>query len=391
MESHPSQSNSSSNFPKGFLWGSATASYQVEGGIENNDWAKAGREGKVPPAGISSDHYNRYEKDFDIAQSLSQNTHRLSIEWARIEPHEGQFDEKEIEHYRRVIQSLKRRGLEPFVTLWHFTLPIWFADKGGFENEESPKIFARYCKYVVSKLGDEAEFWMTINEPLIWASGSYFRGKWPPFKKNIFKFIRVQSSLVESHTLAFKSMKEINSNLKIGIAKNNMYFGADNKVWNIIAKNFMNWFWNERFLDKISGHQDFIGLNHYFYVKFGDKDKLPKTDMNWDIFPEAIYKCLVQLKKYNKPIYITENGIADEKDVMRGDFIKDYLKFVKKAIDEGVDVKGYFHWSLLDNFEWSFGFDKKFGLVEIVPKTLERKIRSSAYIYKKIAENNSIV
>ncbi|MDO8520597.1 MAG: glycoside hydrolase family 1 protein [bacterium] len=380
----------SDKFPKGFFWGSSTAAYQVEGGIENTDWAKAGREGKVPPAGKACDHYNRFEEDFAIAQSLGHNAHRFSIEWARIEPEEGRFDEREIEHYRMVLSALKSRGLEPFVNLWHFTLPTWFAEKGGFGQKDAPRLFARYCAYVTQQLGNRSHFWLTINEPLIWASGGYLKGKWPPFRKNPLAFIAVQSALIAAHKEAYRAMKNINPTIAIGVAKNNIYFSADRLPWNILAKEFMNWFWNRRFLDAIAGYQDFIGLNHYFYKHFGRKKELPRSDMGWDIYPEAIYHCLVDLKKYKKPVYVSENGIADEADTQRGDFIKNYLFYVKKAIDEGADIRGYFYWSLLDNFEWSFGFQKKFGLVAFDPVTFARTIRSSAFVYQKIIENQSV-
>ena len=168
-----------------------------------------------------------------------------------------------------------------------------------------------------------------------------------------------------------------------------MYFASNGRWWNTLAKHVMDWFWNERFLNATEGHQDFIGLNHYFYKQFGSKKKLPQSDMGWDIYPEAIYHCLVDLKKYKKPVYVSENGVADETDTQRGDFIKNYLSCVKKAIDDGVDVRGYFYWSLMDNFEWSFGFQKKFGLVALEPETLNRKIRPSAFVYKDIIEHQS--
>jgi beta-glucosidase len=382
--------DSKSKFPMGFLWGAATASYQVEGGIENVDWAEAAREGKVPVCGKATDHYNRYESDFDIAKSLGHNAHRFSIEWARIEPEEGKFDEDEIEHYRKVIRALKERGLEPFVTLWHFTLPTWFTKKGGFQNKNAPEIFARYCEYVVSKLGNEAKYWMTINEPLVWSSGGYLKGNWPPFKKNFFSFLSINRALIKSHCLAYSKIKKINATIQVGIAKHNIYFSSNSMPWNILAKKISNWYWNEYFLNRISTSQDFIGLNHYFYKKFGGNEKLPKSDMGWDIFPEAIFQCLVCLKKYNKPIYVTENGIADRADIKRASFICDYLKFVKLAIKYGVDVRGYFYWSLLDNYEWSYGFTKRFGLVEVNYDTLERKVRPSALIYKEITDSNVI-
>ncbi|TAL49210.1 glycoside hydrolase family 1 protein [Patescibacteria group bacterium] len=375
-------------FPKGFLWGSATSSYQVEGGIENNDWAEAAREGKVPVCGRATDHYNRYESDFDIAKSLGQNAHRLSIEWARIEPEEGRFDEREIEHYRKVLRSLRARNLEPFVTLWHFTLPLWFSKKGGFQNFDAPKLFARYCSYVVEKLGSEAQYWITINEPLVWASVGYRTGKWPPFKKNIFSFIFIINQLVKAHSLSYERMKKASLNVLVGIAKNNIHFDSNILPWNTLLYFLANWFWNERFLNKIKNYQDFIGLNYYFHKKFGVKEKLERTDMGWCVFPQGLYRLLVDLKKYGKPIYITESGIADANDSKRANFIRDHVVFVKKAIDEGADVRGYFYWSLLDNYEWASGFKERFGLVEVNYETLERKIRPSAFIYKKIAESS---
>lgn len=379
----------SGKFPKGFLWGSSTSSYQVEGGIENTDWAEAGREGKVPVAGKACDHYNRFAEDFDTARSLGHNAHRFSIEWARIEPEEGRFDEHEVEHYRTVLRSLKEHGLEPLVNLWHFTLPLWFAEMGGFEHKNAPAIFARYCGYIIKELGGEAQHWITINEPLVWLLSGYVRGKWPPFRMNPIKFFTVQSALVAAHKSAYSAMKKIRPDIQIGVAKHNIHFSSDGKPWNNLAKKLIDWFWNRRFLDAIADHQDFIGLNHYFYKQFGSKKKLPKSDMGWDIYPEAIYHCLIDLKRYRKPLYVSESGIADASDEKRGVFITDYLSFVKKAIDEGAYVRGYFYWSLLDNFEWSYGFEKKFGLVAIEPETLKRAIRPSAYIYQRFIEDHS--
>lgn len=378
------------NFPKGFLWGSATASFQVEGGIENNDWAEAGRESRVPICGKATDHYNKFEADFDIAKSLGHNTHRFSIEWSRIEPEEGQFDEKEIEHYRNVLRALKERRLEPFVTLWHFTLPTWFSKKGGFLNPKAPEIFSRYCEFVVERLGGEAKYWMTINEPLIWASGGYLKGKWPPFNKSAVSFLKVFNSLVRAHRLAFEKIKKANSGLQVGIAKHNIYFSSDFLPWNILIASFSRWFWNHRFLKKISKHQDFIGLNYYIHKRFGRGEEFEKTEMGWDIYPEGFFKVLLELKRYEKDVYITENGLADSKDRYRAEYITKYLGSLEKAIQSGVRAKGYFYWSLLDNYEWSFGFEKRFGLVEINYETLERKIRPSALVYKKIIEENIV-
>ncbi|MDD5068390.1 MAG: glycoside hydrolase family 1 protein [Candidatus Pacebacteria bacterium] len=377
-------------FPKGFLWGSATASYQVEGGIENVDWAEAGRKKKVPITGKACDHYNLYEKDFDIAKSLSQNTHRFSIEWARIEPEEGKFDDREIEHYRKVLHVLKARGLEPFVTLWHFTLPIWFRDKGGFENKKAPEIFGRYCAYVAEKLGSEAKFWMTMNEPMVWLGNGYLRGGWPPFKRDILKYWKALKILMKSHRFAYIEMKKKNPSIQIGIAKQNMDFGSGGGWWNDVRANFSRKFWNHKFLKGIRECQDFIGVNYYRHIAFGKLENLPRTDMGWTIYPDGLRNVLLELKEYKKPLYITENGIADANDSQRGKFIKDHLVAVHQAIQGGADVRGFFYWSLLDNYEWAEGFTKRFGLVKINYDTMERTIRPSALLYKKICEMNSI-
>ena len=363
-------------FPEGFFWGSATSAYQVEGGIENNDWALAARQGKIPAAGRAMDHYNRFEEDFDIAKELDQNSHRFSIEWARIEPEEGKFNEKEIEHYRKVIEALRERGIEPFVTLWHFTLPLWFSHLGGFENKRSSFYFSRYCEYVVKNLGKNVKFWITINEPMVYIGAGYLKGQWPPFK--ILNFSPV-GNLVKAHNESFQKIKNVSPEAKVGVAKNNIYFQK---------LSFLKYFWNYRFLNGIKENQDFIGLNYYFRASWLKGKE--RSDMNWEIFPEGIYHVLKELKKYNKPIYITENGLADAKDLKREEFIKEHLKWVHKAIQEGIDVRGYFYWSLLDNFEWDKGFWPRFGLVEVDYGTLERKIRPSAYEYAKICKENKL-
>ncbi len=377
-------------FPKGFFWGAATASYQVEGGIENTDWAQSARERKVPACGQACDHYNLYEKDFDIIQLLGQNTHKISIEWARIEPKEGEFNEKEIEHYKRVLDALHRRNIRPIVNMWHFTLPVWLSQKGGFENKESPEIFARYCGYVMDKLGNKSGLWLTLNEPIVFSSNGYMRGNWPPFKKNIFLFLRVIRNLINAHNLAYGVMKKIQPQAQIGVAKNNIFFHANWNPFNQIAAMFMNWFWNRRFLNGIKDHQDFIGLNYYFHKKFGDKAFYEKTDMGWDIYPDGLYKTLLELKRYNKPVIVVENGIADVSDNKRADFIKDHINAVHRALESGVDIRGYLYWSLLDNYEWAFGFEKRFGLVEINYATQTRTVRPSALEYKKICDANAL-
>jgi beta-glucosidase len=378
-------------FPKGFLWGTATSAYQIEGGIENNDWAKDF------PAGRCCDHYNLYEKDFDLIKKLNQNAYRFSIEWSRIETKEGEFSQKEIEHYRKVLLALKERKIKVILTLHHFTNPLWLSEIGGWENPEVQFYFSRFSKRIFSEFSDLVEFWLTINEPMVYASKSYLEGSWPPKKKSFFAFLRVVKNQISSHKKVFEEFHKIKKEVRVGIAKNNFYFEPFNP--NSLLDKFNAWlnryFWNEFFLNRIKNHLDFIGFNYYMHqkIKFPAQNKNENkilSDIGWEIYPEGIYHCLKELKKYQKPIFITENGLADAKDKLRKDFIKEHLRWVHKAIEEGVEVKGYFHWSLIDNFEWEKGFEPRFGLIEVDYQTLERKPRPSAKFYAKICKENQL-
>ncbi len=403
-------------FPAKFFWGAATSSFQVEGGIENCDWAEAAREGKLPLIGSACDHYNRFEHDFDLAQSLGHNSHRFSIEWARIEPEEGRFDEKEIEHYRNVLQALRTRGIEPFITIWHFSLPIWFSESGGFEKrKDAPEIFARYSAHVAEKLGDLCDHFSTINEPLPYVSNGWRRGTWPPFKKwplidligvaaytnvekakenigfkNIFGYFKVLHALGKAHNAAYDAIKKVRPSLDVGIISHVIYFHSNANPINKLFAKIMNWHFNHHFLSHVQTKIDSIGLNYYFHRKFGDKAVYDKTDMGWDVYPEGIRGALNILKRYNKPIYISEAGIADATDRIRSEYIRKLVIGVYGAIQDGMNVKGFMYWSLLDNYELAHGYSKRFGLIHIDFITQQRTIRPSAFVYKNICETNTI-
>ena len=402
-------------FPKGFYWGAATASYQVEGGIINTDWAKAAAEGRVPVAGRACDHFNRYEEDFDIAKSLGHNAHRFSVEWARIEPKEGVFNEDAMAHYRKVLESLHARGLRPYITLWHFTLPLWFSESGGFERKDSPEIFARYCAYVTSKLGDLCTDFATMNEPNVFGSNGWLRGSWPPFKRfsltdmvsitnsgrtyeseatksvaSPFIYLRVMKHLALAHNRAFDEIKKTTPHCEVSVVKHIIYFHANNNPLNIILAWFANYFWTFLFMNRVYKKCDSIGLNYYFHKKFGDTATYEKTDMDWDIYPEGIEFALMMLTRYKKPLYVSESGIADAKDIHRADYITRQVQAMWRAIQRGADVRGHMYWSLLDNYEWALGFEKRFGLVEIDYTTLKRNVRPSAHVYEKICRENAV-
>lgn len=411
-----SEKEFSKTFPEGFYWGAATASYQVEGGIENCDWAKAAREGKVPPCGRAADHYNRYEEDFDIAKSLGHNCHRISVEWARIEPEEGKFDEKEIEHYLAVLAALRARHIKPFVTLWHFTLPLWFSESGGFERKDAPKIFARYCGYVARKLGNDCRHFVTMNEPTPFASNGWRRGTWPPFKKwpgidglnittsgrtfnpnaqaqwrNVLKYFSIMKCLAQAHNAAYNAIKASAFGAEVGIVNQVILFHANWNPFNKLLALVMNWHWTHQLLRRVHRKCDSIGINYYMHKKFGDTAIYDKTDMGWDVYPEGLCDALLMVKRYKKPIWVSEAGVADATDRIRADYIKRLVRCTHIAIQNGADVRGFMYWSLLDNYEWALGFDKRFGLVEIDYETLLRTIRPSAYVYKGIIEQNAML
>jgi len=397
-------------FPKDFYWGAATASYQVEGGIENCDWAEAAQAGKVPVCGLACDHYNRFEADFDIARELGHNAHRFSIEWARIEPREGEFDETELAHYVQVLRALRARNLEPFVTLWHFTLPLWFSQSGGFERRDSPEIFARYCARVIEALKEDCVHIATMNEPNVFATQGWINGEWPPFKMSakpwqrsytgvaikkrakllsVLNYFKVMANLAAAHIAAAKAIKAVHPRANVSVVKHIHVYLPPSSFFNKIRAALSDYYQNHRFTRKIIHHLDEIGLNYYQASQFGTVLTDRKTDMGWNFTPDNIYDALRLLARYHKPIYISEAGIADADDSDRSEYIEKQLAGTARAIYEGIDVRGHMYWSLLDNYEWVQGFERKFGLVAVDITTQERKIRPSAWRYKELIEQYS--
>ena len=404
-------------FPAGFFWGAATSAHQVEGNNRNDwsEWEKANAKRLVEEAkkkhwpdyllnampsplnpenyisGRACDHYHRFRDDFDIAQKLGHNAHRFSIEWSRIEPEEGKFDEREIEHYREVIRALRERGLEPFVTLWHWTVPLWFKDRGGWEWKESPEAFSRFVEKTVRSL-PQVRYWIILNETNVYSVFAYLIGRRPLPYKSVWKYMRVNSKLVQAHCKSYRLIKSISSSLWVGTAESNVFFEAAGlNPWNQALKLIYEFFWNRRFLNRVRDCCDFIGINYYSHNRIDGRlnrnENKIVSDMGWELYPEGLYRVLKNVsRRYQKPVFVTENGLADVKDDKRPTFIRTHIDAMLRAKKEGADIRGYFYWSLLDNFEWDDGFWPRFGLVEVDYKTLERKIRPSAWEYKKIIE-----
>ena len=317
--------------------------------------------------------------------------------------------------------------MEPMVMLWHFTNPIWFAEKGGFLNKKSPEYFTRYAKYVVDNLKDEVGLWITFNEALtVYAGYTKLSATWPSRSRSIWNFFKMRRNITKAHILAYREIKRFYSQTShksfstisemsqkiptlydtansvaqcwVGITENNVYIPDAKNFWVTFMRRLYRRFRNFYFFKENTPYYDFIGLNYYHISRkpnFGEKyEVVPKqeviTEMNWEIYPEGIYHVLKDLSKFGKPIFITENGIADQTDRLREKFIKDHLYWIWRAIQDGADVRGYMYWSLLDNFEWHRGFGPKFGLIEVGYATLERKIRPSAYEYAKICKTNQL-
>ncbi len=400
-------------FPKHFFWGASTAAHQVEGGNVNQwsvwelanakefsqlahtrisglpKWDDIKIQAELPENYISGrgvDHFKRYKEDFDILQQLNLNAFRFGIEWSRIEPEEGKWDEVAIEHYRKYIRELRTRRIEPFANLWHWTVPTWFAEKGGFKQRSNVRYFSRFIQKVADELVDDLTYIITLNEPNVYTTFSYIVGEWPPEEKNVWTGITVYRNLLRAHKEAYHILKRQKPQLQIGLAAQlaNIQAKRPHNIIDTIATKWMRYYWNWWFLNRCRNEQDFIGFNYYFsdyYRGFRrDNPKVPLNDLGWYMEPEGLHPLLLRVwSHYKKPIFITENGLADASDDYRRWWLEETIVAMEKAISEGVDVRGYLHWSLLDNFEWKYGWWPKFGLVEIDRQNgMQRKVRPSA-------------
>jgi len=399
------------NFPKHFYWGTSTSAHQVEGNNIFNDWWQwEGKSKKHSHSGRAANQRDFYEKDFSLAKKMHQNAHRFSIEWSRIEPRQGSFDAHAVQYYKNLIRSLKRKKIQPFITLHHFTNPSWFSEKGGWANSRSRYYFARYVEFIVSELGREVDFWITINEPLVYATMSYLAGLWPPEKRSYWQMFLVYRNLILAHRRAYSVIhgiykKRLWGKPNVGIASNSvsLYSYKRHSFFNWVFCLVSDWIWNHSFFAFSKHFHDFIGVNYYFHYRIRDlhfktlrfyvdarQEHREMTSVGWEVYPQGMFDVLIDMNSYGLPIYVTENGIATTNESKRSRYLISYLKELYHAIQAGVDVRGYFYWSLIDNFEWEKGFEPRFGLIEVNYRTMKRKMRKAALLYAKICENNSI-
>ena len=407
-------------FPRSFLWGTSSSAHQVEGNNTNNQWWQwEEQRGDLEKSGIACDHYNRWKEDFDLMADLGYEAHRLSVEWSRIEPSKRHFSKEAIEHYRRIVKYLKSKKIVPIVMLHHYTNPVWFMDEGGWTKQSNIQYFLDFVARVTKEL--DVNYWLTIDEPMVYAFHSYLSDDWPPEGKDIKKAFAVASHMLQAHVEAYGIIHANSPESKVSFSKViDIFDPVSNSALDKWSAQVQDYLFNGVLLDSLyegapkpplSGAPfgdvlDFIGLNYFtrqmcyfdsdspdfplYYFKSKVKDSSETNFMGWEIYPEGIYRALIRMKRFNKPIMITSNGVGTNDDLQRRKFIVNHLKQVHKAIQDGVHVIGYLYWSFLDNFEWDKGFAPRFGLVEVDYHTQERKLRDSAYMYSKIIAKNGI-
>ncbi len=423
-------------FPNDFLWGTASSSYQCEGGNTNNQWSRWEQQGHIlsgETCGDAANWWREAEHDFNFAEQMENNALRLSLEWSRIEPREGQWDSAAIDRYRAMLLDLRRRHIKPIVTLHHFTEPLWFVDRGGFAQQKNIRYFIRYVRHIVESLYDLCDFWITLNEPNLYAIVGYQLGTFPPGEQNTLRTLHVLRNLLQAHVEAFYAIRSLQPDAQIGYCLHYRLFDPafffsplDRSAANVQSEIF-NWTMLQaaesgRFafpfnlalaaVPHAAGARDYHGINYYTremvrfdpgapaelfgrrFVRRGAVRNDPGLDNTFgEIYPEGMYRILkmvYQRTRGNKPLYITENGFSDSVDDRRPRALLEHLAMVHRAIQEGVPVRGYLHWTLVDNFEWNQGWQVRFGLIEIDPETQERLPRRSASMYGEICRANAI-
>jgi beta-glucosidase len=392
-------------FPEGFLLGCATSAHQVEGGNTGNDWWDwEARPHRIRDGSRSGDACGwwsgRAEEDLTLAAELGQNAHRLSLEWSRLEPEPGRYDAAAFERYEHLLAHLCRLGMRAMVTLHHFTLPRWVGERGWLEPGLAPR-FAKLAAECARRLGALVDLWATLNEPLVLAVMAYLGRAWPPGHGQAASCLRAIRSLRVAHLEAYAAIHRERPSAQVGIVLNMPVFEparpqhrGDRAVTR--AQRFL---FNELFLRSLRRRYDFIGLNYYgrYAVQFDlgaagyvfgrhvQQPTVATGHTDWgQIHPRGLTEQLVSLSASGVPVYVTENGLFDNDDRVRPAFLRDHLAAVFDALQRGADVRGYFHWSLIDNFEWAEGWSARFGLIAVDPAVQRRTPKASAEAYAAI-------
>jgi beta-glucosidase len=386
-------------FPEGFTWGTATAAHQIEGGNVNNDWwafEHAVDSVCSEPSGDACDSWERWEEDIDLVAGLGLDNYRFSVEWSRIEPADGEVSQSAISHYRRLCEGLRSRGIDPVVTFHHFTTPKWLTDQGGWESDAAVERFARFCSIVATALGDVMSRACTINEPNIVSTMGWHAGLFPPGKQDVGLARRVSQRFVDAHRAAVEAIRSAAPGIPVGLTLSMTDYqlapGGEAKLESIRHHA------EDVFLDATKG-DDFLGVQTYTRQLVGPdgwagyEEGVPVLDMGYEFYPAALGNCLKRAWEYTDgavPLFVTENGIGTTDDEQRIDYVRQALVGVLDAIDEGIDVRGYTYWSLLDNFEWALGYRPRFGIVSVDRSTFARTLKPSAKWLAALAAANAL-
>jgi len=416
---------SAPSWPAGFLWGTATAAHQVEGGNAWNDWSRfetePGRIRDGSRSGAASGHWDRVPGDIALMKELGANAYRLSIEWSRVEPGEGTWNEEAWSHYADEIRQLRAAGITPMVTLLHFTLPLWIADRGGLTAPDFAERFGRFAGESARRLGADVDLWCTVNEPNVQMYQGYVEGIWPPGVRDHALASQAFRGLIRAHVAGAKAVRAADPGAQVGAAVNLIVFDPASRwlltdwIASRIAGGGFNWAFYDaiesgrlRFslpgfpkvdeaLDGLAGSADWMGINYYRRNMVRMSPAAPGlvqlrpgpgqlTDTGVEIYPEGLLRLVRRAwARYHLPIYITENGLADSVGNARAPFIRAHAHALRLALDEGITVRGYFHWSLVDNFEWAEGWTARFGLYAMDRATLERRPTSGAGEFARLA------
>jgi beta-glucosidase len=423
-----------------FLLGTATAAHQIEGGLDN-DWTvwEQGRFADGRPhivgdqrSGDAVRSWDLWAQDIAAMRRLGANSYRFGVEWSRLEPTPGAWDLAAVERYRAQMMAMRAAGITPFVTLYHFTLPRWFAERGGWEHADAVAAFERFSERAAAAFGDLVDFWCTINEPTVYVVQGYFKGEWPPGVQSPSRGSAVLLTLLRAHarsTAALRRLDTVDADgdghaTRIGLAHHLRIFQPastspldreiaaltddynNTSVPRAAATGRVRLFIpSEVDIDEevpgLRGSFDYLGVNYYtrdviradlgsptlsVIYTWGHR---PVTDLGWDDYPEGLYRLLVRMRAYGLPIYITESGVADARDTMRRAYLRSHVYAVERAIAAGADVRGFYYWSLMDNFEWANGYNTQFGLftVDRSRPDMPRAMRPSGEAFREIARN----
>lgn len=420
-------------FPDGFLWGTATAAHQVEGYCTNNDWwrfeQRPGAIWRGDRSGPACGWWQNAERDFDLMAAMGHNTHRLSLEWSRIEPRDGVFDPAAISRYREMLMGLRNRNIKPMVTLFHFTSPSWLSVRGGWCNPSTVSHFRRFVHYTVEHLGDLVSLWCTVNEPNVYAALGYLLGEHAPGHRSLSAYFKALKNLLRAHGEAYRLIHSLRQDTLVGLVKNVQIFEplrAEDRASGRLARLLDHLFNNITlraiedgklrpplasglgYFGPLLDSTDFIGLNYYGRLRTNLRSRngsrlsvlqlTPGAELSdsgrngpyGEVYPEGMLGTLRRVARLGKPIFITENGLPDENDDQRPRFLLTHLAQVARALQEGIDVRGYYHWSLIDNFEWAEGWGLRFGLVALDETTQARTPRPSAALFSCIIRENAL-